>query len=167
MIKKLKNILINNKLFLILVIILGITILFLSIISFSLGHQYNSDEVHLQTMFNNDSIFSGEVKWFGLSSFVFKLPFIYIARIFANYSKFGIFLPTLMVNIISATLYLWASTYFIKNLKLSKSRIVFPLWVLTLGGGFIFYLYNLNSRNIEIGLIFATLRIYSSISSTF
>lgn len=157
MIKKFKNILINNKLFLVLVIILGVAILLLSIISFSLGHQYNSDEVHLQTMFNNDTIFNGETKWFGLSSFVFKLPFIYIARIFANYSKFGIFLPTLMVNLVSVALYLWASAYFIKNLKLSKSRIVFPLWVLTLGGGFIFYLYNLNSRNIEIGLMFASL----------
>lgn len=157
MIKKLKNIFINNKLFLVLVFTLGVAILLLSIISFSLGHQYNSDEVHLQTMFNNDTILSGETKWFGLSSFVFKLPFIYIARIFANYSKFGIFLPTLMVNLVSVALYLWASVYFIKNLKLSKSRIVFPLWVLTLGGGFIFYLYNLNSRNVEIGLMFASL----------
>jgi len=154
---KLKKLLENKKVFYSVVFLLAISILLISLISFSLSHTYNSDEVHLQTMFNNDTIFSGQVKYFGISSFVFKLPFIYFARIFSNYSKFAIFLPTLLVNIISVVLYIWSAIYFIKKFNISKNKILFPLWTLSLGGGFIFYLYNLNSRNVEIGLVFATL----------
>lgn len=146
-----------SKRYTIFSILLAVIITALHLTAFTASHAYTSDETHLQVMFANDAVVSGQPKWFGISSFISKLPFIYLARFFSNYSRFGIFLPTLLVDVICAVLFMVGSMYFFNKYRYSRWSILPALWVLTLGGNFIFNLFLLNSRNFEIGLIFFTL----------
>lgn len=138
-----------------LVGLLGLLLIWFNLIVFSLGHNYTSDDVALQVMF--DGGLGSGAKWFGISSFIFKLPFIYLGNLFSNYSKFAIFLPTLIVVTIGYSLFITSFFYFVRRLGLPKYLYIMGLWVATLSGGFVYYFFNLNSRNIEIGIIFASL----------
>lgn len=146
-----------NKKYILFAVLLAAIITTLHLIAFTSSHVYTSDEAHLQVMFANDAVASGQPKWFGIGSFISKLPFIYLTKFFSNYSRFGIFLPTLLVDVICAALFMVGSMYFFNKYRYSRWSILPTLWVLTLGGNFIYNLFLLNSRNFEIGLIFFTL----------
>lgn len=139
-------------------IALGLGLIILNLVTFSLGHNYNSDEVAIQSMLDEGALLSGN-KWFGISSFIFKLPFIYFGSLFETHSKLGIFIPSLLVVVLGFGLFIVSFIYFARQLSLPRKYYLFSLWLATLGNGFVIYFFNLNSRNIEIGVIFASLAI--------
>ncbi len=140
----------------IITILIGILLLVINLIAFSLGHSYTSDEVAIQTMFDEGAVLNGN-KWFGISSYIFKLPFIHIGGQLVSGSKLGILIPTILVVSIGFGLFMASFIYFTRQLSLKRPYYILGLWLATLGGSFIFYFFNINSRNIEIGILFASL----------
>jgi MFS family permease len=138
-------------------LLLGITLVVLSIMAASIAHTFTSDDVAQQNAVASFNLRAPVVIDLPQDTYVMKLPFYAAIAVLPVAPTTRVLITAIILILLGYVLFWLAAKSFVQKSNLAAPSLLPLLWLASLGAGLGSILINPNSRNLEIGLAFVAL----------